>query len=193
LVKTLIPSSEVALQIENTVCEGGLWLSEAHFGSAVHLKDVKVKRGVSIRSSRIESSSDVALHIVGMEGGADLSLQEAHLKGRVVLESAEVGDIHIEGSVIATPGPLALHLKDVSAKGLRMKEALFRWIADGSEAESSGPSDGDSRLLVSIEDSRIGPGNIRVKNIQRAPVEVVLGEGATEGSGDGADAERGSG
>jgi hypothetical protein len=191
LAKTLIPSSEVALQIENTVCEGGLWLSEAHFEGAVHLKDVKVKGEVSIKSSRIESSSDVALHIEGMEGGADLSLQEAHLKGRVVLKSAEVGDIHIEGSVIATPGPLAVHLSGVSAKGLSMEEALFRWIADGSEAESSGPSDGDSRLLVSIEESRIVEGNIKVKNIKRAPVEVVLGEGATEGSGDGGDAERG--
>jgi len=80
----------------------------------------------------------------------------------------------------------------VRAKGLSMEEALFRWIADGSEAESSGPSDGDSRLLVSIEESRIVEGNIRVKNIQRAPVEVVLGEGATEGSGDGGDAERGA-
>jgi hypothetical protein len=190
LVKTLIPSSEVALQIENTVCNWDLWLSEAHFGGAVHLKDVKVERKVSIESSHIESPSDVALRIEGMEGGADLSLQESHLKGRVVLESAEVGDIHIEGSVIATPGPLAVHLRRVSAKGLSMEEALFRWIADGSEAESSGPSDGDSRLLVSIEESRIVKGDIRVKNIQRAPVEVVLGEGAAEGSGDGGGAEK---
>jgi hypothetical protein len=53
-------------------------------------------------------------------------------------------------------------------------------------------SDGDSLILVSIEESRIGSGNIRVKNIQRAPVEVVLGEGATEGSGDGGGAERGA-
>jgi hypothetical protein len=74
-----------------------------------------------------------------------------------------------------------------------MEEALFRWIAGGSKAESSGPSDGDSRLLVSIEESRIGSGNIRVKNIQRAPVEVVLGEGATEGSSNGGGAEKGSG
>jgi hypothetical protein len=73
-----------------------------------------------------------------------------------------------------------------------MEEALFRWIADGSEAESPALSDGDSLILVSIEDSRIVKGNIRVKNIQRAPVEVVLGEGATEGSGDGGDAERGA-
>jgi len=149
LAKTLIPSSEVALQIENTVCEGGLWLSEAHFGGAVHLKDVKVKWwGVSIKSSRIESPSGVALHIEGMEGGTDLSLQEAHLKGRVVLKRAKVRDINIQGSVIATPGPLAVHLSEVRARGLSMEEALFRWIAGGSEAESSGPSDGDSRLLV---------------------------------------------
>jgi len=73
-----------------------------------------------------------------------------------------------------------------------MEEALFRWIADGSEGESPVLSDGDSLVLVSIEDSRIGLGNIWVKNIQRAPVEVVLGEGATEGSGDGGDAERGA-
>jgi len=240
LVKTLIPSSEVALQIESTVCERELLLSEAHFGGTVHLKDVKVKRGVSIKSSRIESSSDVALHVEDVEvgddvtlegsqlvggvhleggkvegrlylegghiqsssdialhierigGGAWLSLKESHLRGRVVLESAEVGDIHIEGSVIATPGPLAVHLKDVSAKGLRMNEALFRWIADGSEAESSGPSDGDSRLLVSIEDSRIGEGGITIKNIERAPVEVVLGEGAAEDNGDGESAEKGA-
>jgi len=287
LAKTLIPSSEVALQIENTVCEGGLRLSEAHFGGAVHLKDVKVEMGVFIKSSRIESSSNVALHVEDVEvgddvtlkgsqlvggmrlkrgkvevglylqksriesssnvalhvedvevrsltlevsqlvggmrlkrgkvkwrldlegshiqsssdialhierigGGARLSLKESHLKGRVVLESAEVGDIHIEGSVIATPGPLAVHLSEVRARGLSMEEALFRWIAGGSEAESSGPSDGDSRLLVSIEESRIGSGNIRVKNIQRAPVEVVLGEGATEGSSNGGGAERGA-
>jgi hypothetical protein len=191
LVKTLIPSSEVALQIENTVCEWGLWLSEAHFGGAVHLKDVKVKGKVSIKSSRIESPSDVALRIEGMEGGANLYLQEAHLKGRVVLESAEVGRINIQGSVIATPGPLAVHLREVRAERLSMEEALFRWIAGGSEAESSGPSDGDSLILVSIEDSRIDS-DIRVENIQRAPVEVVLGEGATEGSGDGGDAERGA-
>lgn len=192
LSKTLIPSSEVALQIENTVCGRELLLSEAHFGGAVYLKDVKVEREVSIESSHIESLSDIALHIEGIGGGARLSLKESHLKGRVVLESAEVGDIHIEGSVIATPGPLAVHLSGVRAKGLSMNEALFRWIADGSEAESSGPSDGDSRLLVSIEESRIVEGNIRVKNIQRAPVEVVLGEGAAEGSGDGGDAERGA-
>jgi hypothetical protein len=195
LAKTLIPSSEVALQIENTVCEKGLWLSESHFGGAVHLKDVKVTWGiarVSIESSRIESPSDVALHIEGMEGGAGLSLQEAHLKGRVVLESAEVGNIHIKGSVIATPGPLAVRLRGVRARGLWMEEALFRWIADGSEGESPVLSDGDSLVLVSIEDSRIGSGNIGVKNIQRAPVEVVLGEGATEGSGDGGDAEKGA-
>ena len=192
MVKTLIPSSEVALQIENTVCEGGLWLSEAHFRGAVHLKDVKVKRGVFIESSRIESSSGVALHIRGMKGGADLSLQESHLKGRVVLESAEVRRINIQGSVIATPGPLAVHLRGVRAEGLSMEEALFRWIAGGSEAESPALSDGDSRLLVSIEESRIGSRNIRVKNIQRAPVEVVLGEGATEGSGDGGGVERGA-
>jgi hypothetical protein len=192
LVKTLIPSSEVALQIEDTVCEGDLWLSEAHFGGAVHLKDVKVEGEVSIKSSRIESPSDVALHIEGMEGGADLFLQESHLKGRVVLESAEVGDIDIQGSVITTPGPLAVHLSEVRARGLSMEEALFRWIAGGSEAESSGPSDGDSRLLVSIEESRIVGRNIRVKNIQGAPVEVVLGEGAAEGSGDGGGAERGA-
>jgi hypothetical protein len=192
LAKTLIPSSEMALHIENTVCEGGLWLSEAHFGGAVHLKDVKVEGEVSIKSSRIESLSDVALHIEGMEGGADLSLQEAHLKGRVVLESAEVRDIHIEGSVIATPGPLAVHLSGVRAKGLSMEEALFRWIADGSEAESPALSDGDSLILVSIEKSRIVEGNIRVKNIKRAPVEVVLGEGAAQGSGDGGGAEKGA-
>ena len=192
LVKTLIPSSEVALQIENTVCGGKLLLSEAHFGGAVHLKDVKVKGGVSIESSRIESSSDVALHIEDMEGGADLSLQESHLKGRVVLEWAEVGEIHIEGSVIATPGPLAVHLRRVRAEGLSMEEALFRWIAGGRGAKSPALSDGDSRLLVSIEESRIGSENIRVKNIQRAPVEVVLGEGAAEGSGDGGGAEKGA-
>ncbi len=286
LVKTLIPSSEVALQIENTVCGRELLLSEAHFGGAVHLKDVKVKRGVSIKSSRIEpssnvalhvedvevgddvtlegsqlvggvrleggkvkgglylqksriesssnvalhvedvevlsvtlegsqlvggmrleggkvegglylegshiqSSSDVALHIEGMEGGANLSLQESHFKGRVVLKWAEVRNIHIKGSVIATPGPLAVHLREVRAKGLSMEEALFRWIADGSEGESTALSDGDSLILVSIEESRIGSG-IRVKNIKRAPVEVVLGERATEGSGDGGDAERGA-
>jgi len=132
------------------------------------------------------------LHIKGMKGGADLYLQEAHLKGRVVLEWAEVGDINIQGSVIATPGPLAVHLREVRAEGLSMGEALFRWIAGGSEAESSGPSDGDSRLLVSIEDSRIGSGNIRVKNIQRAPVEVVLGEGAAQDNGDGESAEKGA-
>jgi hypothetical protein len=192
LVKTLIPSSEVALQIENTVCEGGLLLSEAHFGGAVRLKDVKVEGEVSIKSSRIESPSDVALHIEGMEGGADLSLQEAHLKGRVVLVSAEVGNIHIKGSVIATPGPLAVHLSRVRAEGLSMEEALFRWIAGGSKIESPALSDGDSLILVSIEKSRIVGGNIRVKNIQRAPVEVVLGEGATEGSGDGGGAEKGA-
>jgi hypothetical protein len=192
LAKTLIPSSEVALQIENTVCEWGLRLSEAHFGGAVHLKDVKVRMGVFIESSRIESSSGVALHVRGMKGGADLSLQESHLKGRVVLESAEVRRINIQGSVIATPGFLAVHLRGVRAEGLSMEEALFRWIAGGSEAESPALSDGDSLILVSIEDSRIGAGDIRVKNIQRAPVEVVLGEGATEGSGDGGDAERGA-
>jgi hypothetical protein len=191
LAKTLIPSSEVALQIENTVCEGGLWLNEAHFGGAVHLKDVKVEGEVSIKSSRIESPSDVALHIEVMEGGADLSLQEAHLKGRVVLELAEVGGIDIQRSVIATPGPLAVHLSGVIAQGLRMEEALFRWIADGSEGESPALSDGDSLILVSIEESRIGSG-VSVKNIKRAPVEVVLGEGATEGSSDGGDAERGA-
>jgi hypothetical protein len=60
-----------------------------------------------------------------MEGGADLSLQEAHLKGRVVLESAEVRDIHIEGSVIATPGPLAVHLSGVRAKGYVWKKLFF--------------------------------------------------------------------
>jgi len=160
----------------------------------VHLKDVEVEREVSIKSSRIESPSDVALHIEGMEGEADLSLslQESHLKGRVVLESAEVGNIHIEGSVIATPGPLAVHLRGVRAKGLSMEKALFRWIAGGSKAESPPLSDGDSLILVSIEKSRIVEGNIRVKNIQRAPVEVVLGEGAAEGSGDGGDAERGA-
>lgn len=190
LVKTLIPSSEVALQIENTVCEKGLWLSEAHFGGAVHLKDVKVKGKVSIKSSRIESPSDVALRIEGMEGGADLSLQEAHLKGRVALEWAEVGDINIQGSVIATPGPLAVHLSGVRAKGLSMEEALFRWIADGSKGESPVLSDGDSLIMVSIEDSRIDLGNIWVKNIQRAPVEVVLGEGAAEDNGDGEIAEK---
>lgn len=192
LAKTLIPSSEVALQIENTVCGRELLLSEAHFGGAVHLKDVKVKREVSIKSSRIESSSDVALHIEDMEGGAVLSLQESHLKGRVVLEWAEVGEIHIEGSVIATPGPLAVHLERVRAKGLSMEEALFRWIAGGRGAKSPALSDGDSRLLVSIEESRIGSENIRVKNIQRAPVEVVLGEGAAQGSGDGGGAEKGA-
>ena len=125
-----------------------------------------------------------------MKGGTDLSLREAHLKGRVVLESAEVGNIHIEGSMIATSGPLAVHLSGVRAKGLSVEEALFRWIAGGSKAESSALSDGDSLILVSIEKSRIVEGNIRVKNIQRAPVEVVLGEGATEGSGDGGGAEK---
>jgi hypothetical protein len=192
LVKTLIPSSEVALQIENTVCEGDLWLSEAHFGGAVYLEYVKVEGEVSIESSHIESPSDVALHIERIGGGAWLSLEESHLRGRVVLESAEVGNIHIKGSVIATPGPLAVHLKDVSAKGLSMEEVLFRWIAGGSKAESPALSDGDSLILVSIEKSRIGSGNIRVKNIYRAPVEVVLGEGATEGSGDGGGAEKGA-
>jgi len=333
LVKTLIPSSEVALQIENTVCEWDLWLSEAHFGGAVHLKDVKVEGEVSIESSHIESSSDVALHvedtearlgialsearlrgevrlvkvkgelvvlseshiesssdvalhvedtearlgialsearlqggvrvfkvmgkvvslskahiesssgvalhvknvevedvilegaqlvggvrlewsmvkgklnlqgthiesssdvalhIKGMKGGADLYLQEAHLKGRVVLKRAEVRDINIQGSVIATRGPLAVHLRGVRARGLSMEEALFRWIADGSEAESSGPSDGDSLILVSIENSRIGEGAITIKNIERTPVKVVLGEGAAEGSGDGESAEKGA-
>jgi len=288
LAKTLIPSSEVALQIENTVCGRELLLSEAHFGGAVHLKDVKVKRGVSIKSSRIESSSNVALHVEDVEvgdgvtlegsqlvggmrlkggkvegslslqkariesssgvalhvedvevgegvtlegsqlvgevrleggkvegrlylegshiqsssdialhierigGGAWLSLKESHLKGRVVLKSAEVGDINIQGSVIATPGPLAVHLSGVRAKGLSMEEALFRWIAGGSKAESPALSDGDSLILVSIEKSRIVEGNIRVKNIKRAPVEVVLGEGAAEGSGDGGGAEKGA-
>jgi hypothetical protein len=151
-----------------------------------------VKGRLDLQGTHIESSSDVALHIEGMKGGAWLSLEESHLKGRVVLESAEVGYIRIEGSVIATPGPLALHLSGVRAKGLSMEEALFRWIADGSEAESSGPSDGDSLILVSIEESRIVEGNIRVKNIKRAPVEVVLGEGAAEGSGDGGGAEKGA-
>jgi len=251
LVKTLIPSSEVALQIENTVCEGDLWLSEAHFGVAVHLKDVKVKRGVSIESSRIESSSDVALHVEDTEFGEDprlpvryrkglvldkarlrggvrlvkvkskegdvrllrsyieshsdvalhiemkgrevwrgLYIEESHLKGRVVVASAEMGWIVLEESVIATPGPLAVHLHGVITQGLSMEEALFRWMADGSKGESPVLSDGDSLTLVSIENSRIGSGNIGVKNIQRAPVEVVLGEGAAEGSGDGGDAER---
>jgi hypothetical protein len=83
-------------------------------------------------------------------------------------------------------------LREVRAKGLSMEEALFRWIADGSEAESPGLSDGDSLILVSIEESDIVEGNIRVKNIQRAPVEVFLGEGAAEGSGDGGGAERGA-
>jgi hypothetical protein len=192
LVKTLIPSSEVALRIENTVFERDLWLSEAHFGGAVHLEYVKVEGEISIKSSRIESSSDVALRIEDMEGGADLSLQESHLKGRVVLELAEVGNIHIKGSVIATPGPLAVHLSGVRARGLSMEEALFRWIAGGSEAESPALSDGDSLILVSIGGSHIVEGNISVKNIQRAPVEVVLGEGATEGSSNGGGAERGA-
>jgi hypothetical protein len=119
-------------------------------------------------------------------------LQESHLRGRVVLESAEVGNIRIKGSVIATPGPLAVHLRRVRAKGLSMEEALFRWIAGGSKAESPVPSDGDSLILVSIEKSRIVEGNIRVKNIQRAPVEVVLGEGAAEDNGDGESAEKGA-
>jgi hypothetical protein len=73
-----------------------------------------------------------------------------------------------------------------------MEEALFRWIGGGSKAESPALSDGDSLILVSIEKSRVVEGNIRVKNIQRAPVEVVLGEGAAEGSGDGGGAEKGA-
>jgi hypothetical protein len=92
LAKTLIPSSEVALQIENTVCEGELLLSEAHFGGAVHLKDVKVKRGVSIKSSRIESSSDVALHVEDVRSlGYDVYVLEgSHLVGGVRLEGGKV-------------------------------------------------------------------------------------------------------
>jgi hypothetical protein len=74
LAKTLIPSSEVALQIENTVCERELLLSEAHFGGAVHLKDVKVEGEVSIKSSHIESSSDVALHVEDTEAGEFISV-----------------------------------------------------------------------------------------------------------------------
>jgi len=134
----------------------------------------------------------VALHIDGIGDVARLSLKESHLKGRVVLEWAEVGDINIQGSVITTPGPLAVHLSEVRARGLSMEEALFRWIAGGRGAKSPVPSDGDSRLLVSIEKSRIRSRNIRVKNIQRAPVEVVLGEGDAKGSGDEGDAERGA-
>jgi hypothetical protein len=182
----------VALHVEDVEVGDGVTLEGSQLVGGMRLKGGKVKGGLYLEGSHIQSSSDIALHIERIGGGAWLSLEESHLKGRVVLKSAEVGNINIEGSVIATPGPLAVHLSGVRAKGLSMEEALFRWIADGSEAESSGPSDGDSRLLVSIEDSRIGSENIRVKNIQRAPVEVVLGEGATESSGDGGGAEKGA-
>ena len=158
----------------------------------VRLEGGKVEGRLYLEGSHIQSSSDIALHIERIGGGAWLSLKESHLKGRVVLKSAEVGDINIQGSVIATPGPLAVHLSGVRAKGLSMEEALFRWIAGGSKAESPALSDGDSLILVSIEKSRIVEGNIRVKNIQRAPVEVVLGEGAAQGSGDGGGAEKGA-
>jgi hypothetical protein len=93
LVKTLIPSSEVALQIENTVCEGDLWLSEAHFGGAVHLKDVKVEGEVSIESSHIESSSDVALHVEDTEAGEFIRLVEARLQGGVWLVKVMGGGV----------------------------------------------------------------------------------------------------
>jgi hypothetical protein len=99
LVKTLIPSSEVALQIENTVCERDLWLSEAHFGGAVHLKDVKVKRGVSIKSSRIESSSNVALHVEDVEVGGSFAGWGAAGQGQdVTLEGSQlVGGVCFRG------------------------------------------------------------------------------------------------
>jgi len=185
-------SSGVALHVEDVEVGEGVTLEGSQLVGGMRLKGGKVKERLYLEGSHIQSSSDIALHIERIGGGAWLSLQESHLKGRIVLESAEVGDIHIQGSVIATPGPLAVHLRDVSAKGLRMNEALFRWIADGSEGESPALSDRDSLILVSIEKSRIVEGNIRVKNIKRAPVEVVLGEGATEGSGDGGGAEKGA-
>jgi hypothetical protein len=182
-------SSGVALHVKNVEVED-IILEGAQLVGGVRLEWSMVKGKLNLQGTHIESFSDVALHIKGMKGGADLYLQEAHLKGRVVLESAKVGDINIQGSVIATHGPLAVHLSGVRAKGLSMEEALFRWIADGSEAESSGPSDGDSLILVSIENSRIGEGAITIKNIERTPVKVVLGEGAAEGSGDGESAEK---
>jgi hypothetical protein len=185
-------SSGVALHVEDVEVGEGVTLEGSQLVGEVRLEGGKVKERLYLEGSHIQSSSDIALHIEGIGGGADLSLQEAHLRGRVVLESAEVRDIHIEGSVIATPGPLAVHLSRVRAKGLSMEEALFRWIAGGSKAESPALSDGDSLILVSIEKSRIVEGNIRVKNIHRAPVEVVLGEGAAEGSGDGESAEKGA-
>jgi len=183
-------SSGVALYV-GYVEVSAVTLEGSQLVGGVRLEGGKVEGRLYLEGSHIQSSSDIALHIERIGGGAWLSLKKSHLKGRVVLEWAEVGKIHIEGSVIATPGPLALYLKEVSAKGLSMEEAVFRWIADGSDAESSSPSDGDSRLLVSIEESRIGSG-IEVKNIQRAPVEVVLEEGAAQGSGDGGGAEKGA-
>jgi hypothetical protein len=39
-----------------------------------------------LEGSHIQSSSDIALHIERVGGGAWLSLKESHLKGRVVLE-----------------------------------------------------------------------------------------------------------
>jgi hypothetical protein len=167
-------------------------LEGAQLVGGMRLKGGKVKEKLYLEGSHIQSSSDIALHIEGIGGGAWLFLKESHLKGRVVLGSAEMGNIHIQRSVIATPGPLAVHLSGVRAKGLSVEEALFRWIAGGRGAKSPVPSDGDSLILVSIEKSRIVEGNIRVKNIQRAPVEVVLGEGAAEGSGDGGGAEKGA-
>jgi len=185
-------SSGVALHVEEVEVGDDVTLEGSQLVGGVRLEGGKVEGRLYLEGSHIQSSSDIALHIERIGGGAWLSLKESHLKGRVVLKSAEVGDINIQGSVIATPGPLAVHLSGVRAKGLSMEEALFRWIAGGSKAESPALSDGDSLILVSIEKSRIVEGNIRVKNIKRAPVEVVLGEGAAQGSGDGGGAEKGA-
>jgi hypothetical protein len=185
-------SSGVALHVEEVEVGDDVTLEGSQLVGGVRLEGGKVEGRLYLEGSHIQSSSDIALHIERVGGGAWLSLKESHLKGRVDLKSAEVGDINIQGSVIATPGPLAVHLSGVRAKGLSMEEALFRWIAGGSKAESPALSDGDSLILVSIEKSRIVEGNIRVKNIKRAPVEVVLGEGAAQGSGDGGGAEKGA-
>jgi hypothetical protein len=116
LAKTLIHSSEVALQIENTVCEGELLLSEAHFGGAVHLKDVKVKWEVSIKSSRIESSSNsnVALHVEDVEFGFGVTLEGSQLVGGMRLKGGKVKvGLYLEGSRIQSSSDVALHIEDM--------------------------------------------------------------------------------
>jgi hypothetical protein len=183
LVKTLIPSSEVALQIENTVCEWDLWLSEAHFGGAVHLKDVKVEGEVSIESSHIESSSDVALHVEDTEARLGIALSEARLRGGVRLVKVKGELVVLSESHIESSSDVALHVEDTEAgEFIRLVEARLRGgvrlvkvkgelvVLSKSHIESSSDvalhvEDTEARLGIALSEARLR-GEVRLVKVK---------------------------